>query len=412
MTDSTPTYEITLTSLSNGGVAFGRLPDGRALFVPYALPEETVRVRLTEEKKTYARAELLEVLTPSPKRIAPRCPHFTVCGGCHFQHMAYEDQLAAKSDILRDQLERMAKIADPPLQPIVPAPQPWNYRNHLQFHLTGEGKLGFQAARSHQVVPISECHLPEATLDALWPLLEFEADTGIERVSLRLGAEDELMLILEGQDPDPPAFNLDMPIASVYVGPEGPKVLADSHRMSIDVMGRAFQVSAESFFQVNTPLAAAMVEHLLENLPLSPDAVVLDVYCGVGLFSVFLAQRVGRLIGIEASPSAAEDFVVNLDEFENVELYEDKAESVLPTLDVQPDIVVVDPPRAGLAKRALSAILKLAPPVLAYVSCDPATLSRDARRLVEGGYRLVKITPFDLFPQTYHIESVSFWEKT
>jgi 23S rRNA (uracil1939-C5)-methyltransferase len=131
----------------------------------------------------------------------------------------------------------------------------------------------------------------------------------------------------------------------------------------------------------------------------------------VGLFSAFLAPEVGRLIGIESSPSAAEDFTVNLDEFDHVEIYQAAAEEVLPDLDVQADVILVDPPRAGLDREVLDAILNLNPPVLAYVSCDPATLARDAKRLSAGGYTLKQVTPFDLFPQTYHIESISFWEK-
>ncbi|MGD8456820.1 MAG: methyltransferase, partial [Anaerolineales bacterium] len=161
--------------------------------------------------------------------------------------------------------------------------------------------------------------------------------------------------------------------------------------------------------QVNTPVAAKMVEHLLEQLPLTPSTTLLDVYCGVGLFSAFTAPRVGRLIGIESNPNAVDDFAVNLDAFDHVEIYQAPAEEVLPTLEVEADVILVDPPRAGLSREVLDAILKLHPAVLAYVSCDPATLARDAKRLTAGGYTLEHITPFDLFPQTYHIESVSFW---
>ena len=154
-----------------------------------------------------------------------------------------------------------------------------------------------------------------------------------------------------------------------------------------------------------------MVVHLLEHLPVSSKTTLLDVYCGVGLFSAFFAGQVGRLIGIEASPSACEDFAVNLDEFENVELYEAPAEIVLPALQVTPDIAILDPPRTGLDKRALQALLEMGPACIAYISCDPSTLGRDLARLVAGGYRLVRVTPFDLFPQTYSIESISILEK-
>jgi 23S rRNA (uracil1939-C5)-methyltransferase len=159
-------------------------------------------------------------------------------------------------------------------------------------------------------------------------------------------------------------------------------------------------------------MAEKMVEHLLEKLPLSAKTI-LDIYCGVGLFSAFFAPRCERLIGIESSPSACEDFAVNLDEFDHIELYEGAAEDVLPVFVgqiVNLSYVLLDPPRAGVDRRALDGIRDLAPQVIAYVSCDPSTLARDAARLIAGGYRLADVTPFDLFPQTYHIESISIFE--
>jgi 23S rRNA (uracil1939-C5)-methyltransferase len=188
-------------------------------------------------------------------------------------------------------------------------------------------------------------------------------------------------------------------------------VLAGSDYLTMRILDRPFQVSAASFFQVNTGQAELMVRHLLDNLRLPAGATLLDVYCGVGLFSAFLAPAVSRLVGIELSPQACEDFAVNLDEFEHVELYEASAEDVLVSHDFHPDVLVVDPPRTGLGQRTLDGLLAQHAPQIAYISCDPSTLARDARRLVAGGYHLRQITPFDLFPQTFHIESLSFWDK-
>jgi 23S rRNA (uracil1939-C5)-methyltransferase len=153
-----------------------------------------------------------------------------------------------------------------------------------------------------------------------------------------------------------------------------------------------------------------MVQYLLEHLPLRPDSIVMDVYCGVGLFSAFIAPRVGRLIGVEASPQASQDFAINLDEFDNVEIYEGTAEDILPRLSVRPDIMIVDPPRAGIQPKALDAIVRMKPRTLAYVSCDPATLARDVKRLRRSGYELVSVQPFDMFPQTAHVECVALIE--
>ncbi len=407
-------YTVALEKFTYGGEAMGRLEDGRAVFVPYALPGEHVRIRLAVEKRGYARAELLEVLDASPERIQPKCPHFRTCGGCHYQHMPYDAQLRAKEGVLRDQLTRIGKIENPPVKPVVPSPQAWNYRNHIQFHLTEDGKLGFARAGvglspSPGIVPVTECHLPEAALDALWPQLEFDPGTNLARVSLRLGADDDLMLVLASDDPRTPEMTLEAGISVVHLTGGDAVVMAGDDHLVMQVDGRSFRVSAGSFFQVNTAMAGKMVTHLLESLPLTPQSTLLDVYCGVGLFSAFLAPRVGRVIGVESSPSAGDDFVVNLDEFDNVELYQAAAGDALPALDMKPDVILVDPPRAGLDRRVLDAILALKPGTLAYVSCDPSTLARDAARLIKGGYQLKQVTPFDLFPQTYHIESVSLF---
>jgi len=404
------TFELTPTTLTYGGDAMGRLPDSRAVFVPFGLPDERVRVRLTEEKRGFAPGEIVEILQSAPERISPRCKHFGQCGGCHYQHLPYEKQLEAKAAILRDQLTRIGKIQNPPVKPTVASPDAWNYRNHVQFHLDAQGKLGFQAPNSNRVIPVSECHLPESPINALWPQLEFEPETGIERVSVRAGMDDELMLIFESDSPDAPEFEIEAGISVVHVFDEHAVVIAGEDHITMKVLGREFFVSAPSFFQVNTAMAEKMVQHLLDRLPTS-QSVLLDVYCGVGLFSAFLAPECKQLIGIEVSESACENFVINLNEFDNVELYEDFAEDVLPALDVQPDIILVDPPRAGVEKEALNAIVKMNPKVIAYVSCDPSTLARDAARLIHGGYKLLDVTPFDLFPQTLHIESISIFEK-
>ncbi len=402
---------VKLEKLTYGGDALGRLPDGRAVFVPFALPGETVRIHSVNEKRSHVRADLVEVLEPSPERIAPRCKHFGVCGGCHYQPLSYHAQLIAKTEILRDQLTRIGKIENPPVMQMVPSSIEWNYRNHVQFHLTRDGKLGYIDAQNRSVIPITECHLPEPPLNALWPRIEFDPGLGLERVSLRLGVDDETMLVLESESLEAPGLELEANLSVVHLNDDDVVVMAGDDHLTMKVNDRLFHVSAASFFQVNTEMAEKMVTHLQAHLQVSPATTLLEVYCGVGLFSAFFAPNVGRLVGIESSPSACDDFAVNLDEFDTVELYEAPAEDVLPALDLKPDIVIVDPPRLGLDKRALDALLVPGPARIAYVSCDPSTLARDAARLIAGGCRLIQVTPFDLFPHTYHIESISIFEK-
>ncbi len=410
-------YEVTLSHWAYGGEAIGRLPDGRAVFVPYAVPGEVVRVRLTEVRPRFARGEVLSIVEPAPDRIAPRCPHFAHCGGCHYQHLNYTAQLTAKTAIVRDQLQRIGGLEEPPVRPTVPAPQPWGYRNHVQFHLDEAGRLGFQAWRSHKVVPIQTCYLPVEPIAAVWPQLTFETPAGIQRVHLRAGAEDDLLLLLKGDEPKPPGFHVDFPLSAVYMPDDdldGMVVLSGNSYLVYQVKGRYFRVSAPSFFQVNLPVAEQIVDHLLDHLPLTPATTLLEVYSGVGLFSAFLAPRVGRLLAVESAPLACADFAVNLDEFDHVELYEAPAEVALPYLSARDEyaqVVLVDPPRSGLPGEVLDAITAMEPEIIAYVSCDVATMARDARRLTRKGYRLLHITPFDMFPQTYHIETVGIWER-
>lgn len=412
--DSPLLFDILLEKLTYGGEAMGRLPDGRAVFVPFGLPGETVRVRLTQDKQNFARGELLEVLTASAERINPKCQHFGKCGGCHYQNLSYEDQLQAKIGILRDQFQRIGKIENPPIKPIVPSPLEWNYRNHVQFHLTAEGKLGFVNSKGNSVFPIEECHLPETSIDSFWRELQFESNKDVERVSLRAGQNEELMVVLESENFETPELEIEADVSVVHLYDEHPVVIAGRDHFVVSVHEKDFRISAASFFQVNTKMAEKMVAHLLGRLPVSLSMTLLDVYCGAGLFSKFFAAKCQQVIGIETSESACEDFVFNLDEFDNVELYEGTAEEVLPGLAGRLDsstFVIVDPPRAGIERHALDAIISIKPQIIAYVSCDPSTLARDAARLINGGYRLVEVTPFDLFPQTYHIESISIFES-
>ncbi len=406
---------VIFESYANGGDSFARLPDGRAIFVPYVIPGEQARVRLTEEKRGYARGELVEILEAAPERIKPRCPHFPRpgqpgCGGCHYQHLPYTAQLAAKTEILGDQLMRIGKIKTPPLSEIVPAPAEWHYRNQLHFHLSTDGQLGFPNSAQSGILPIQECHLAESGIQQIWPQLDFESVPGLDRLQLRLGADDETLIILESSDPHPVELSVDLPISVIHRGPGGSLVLAGDDHLVVEIKKRLFKVSEGSFLRANMPMIEKMVDFLLEHLPHSAETLI-DGYCGAGIFSAFLAPQFNRLIGIERSPSASDDFAINLDEFEHVELYEGALRDVLPALELESSIMVVDPPANGIDRRALDAICALAPKALAYISSNPATLARDAARLITSGYQLMAVTPFDCAPQTAAIDSISIFVK-
>jgi 23S rRNA (uracil1939-C5)-methyltransferase len=404
--------DLELTDMAYGGAAVGR-HEGRVVFVPYAIAGERVRVEIVEEKKRYAQARFMEVLTPSPDRVQPPCPHFGPgpegpCGGCQWQHIAYPAQVRFKQAILADQLRRIGGFSNPPLLPPVPSPSPWAYRNQARFGVSPDGRLGYRAMNSQRILPIRECHIIDPRLLALFQSLDLEP-AGLNGVTLRVGtATEELMLVLEIAGDELPAVETDLPLSCVLQFEDGSSVvLVGEGDLVEEVAGRRFRVSAGSFFQVNTPLAEKLVERVLSYLALTGRETVLEAYSGVGLFTAFLAPHAARVIAIESDPSAVADAQVNLDEFNHIELYQAEAEEVLPMLGVALDAAVLDPPRTGCAPAVIDALIRLRPSRLVYVSCDPATLARDCRRLAAGGYRLAATQLVDMFPQTYHIESVS-----
>jgi 23S rRNA (uracil1939-C5)-methyltransferase len=405
------TVELQLTAIAHGGAALGRY-EGRVVFVPYALPGETVRAEITEDKGRYAFARLIEVLAPSPNRVTPPCPYFgpTGCGGCQWQHVDYQAQLHFKSEIVTDQLARIGSIANPVAHPTLPDSSGWAYRNHAQFHPAPNGGLGFQTAASNDTIAVDECLTLHPLLSDLYATLDLELPD-LLRLSLRAGtATGERMLTFEMKDDLPPALESDLPVSCVLLLADGrhANLIGNNHVTEI-VAGRAYRISASSFFQVNTPQAAQLVQQVLDYLDVQTGETVLDAYCGVGLFTAHLAEHAGLVVGVELAPAAIADLMENTADFNNVEIIEGSVEAVLPDLDVPLDAAVVDPPRAGIDRFALDALIERQPARLVYVSCDPATLARDAKRLTRAGYRLIEVQPVDVFPQTYHIESVALF---
>ena len=403
--------EFETTTITHGGAAMGR-HEGRAIFVPYALHGETVRAEVVEDKGRYAFARLVEVLEPSPDRVEPPCPHFGPdgCGGCQWQHAGYPAQLQFKAEIVVDQLTRIGKIANPIVRATLPDPSGWAYRNHAQFHPAREGKLGFQAAATNRTIPIEECPILHPLLTDLYATLDIDTQD-LRRLSLRAGTETgDRMLVFEMNDDMPPGLEIDLPVSCVLLLSDGQYANLIGHNHITEIVAdHTYRISAPSFFQVNTPQAVQLVHLVDEYLDLQGSETVLDAYCGVGLFTVHLAERADLVIGVEVATSAIDDLLENTAGFDNVDVIEGMVEAVLPDLDMPIDAVVVDPPRAGLDRFALDALAERHPPRLVYVSCDPATLARDAKRLTAAGYHLVEVQPVDMFPQTYHVESVALF---
>jgi 23S rRNA (uracil1939-C5)-methyltransferase len=402
---------IKIQSLVYGGYGLSRLPDGRAVFVPFVMPDETVQVRIIEEKKGHVLAELVAIVDPHHQRISPRCSHFGVCGGCHYQHIPYKFQLENKRMIFIEQLQRIAGIETPEIKQIYPSTKEWGYRNSAQFSLSNSGKMCFADFNYHQPFEVKECHLPMPEVGAFWPQIEFESDTQLERVEVRQSNDGDLMIVLRGSENDLPEMESEAPVSIVHLNGEDQVVMAGNDCLIMRVMEKEFRVSAGAFFQTNMAAVETLCDLVREAVKQSGCRTIMDVFCGVGLYSMFLAEDVEQIIGIESSPATCEDFAVNLDDYDNVSLYQGMAEQIIPLIKEKPNCVIVDPPSSGLSRETTQSLIEKAPQHLIYVSCNPSTMARDAKHLSEAGYQLQSSSLVDMFPQSFQIESVNLFIK-
>lgn len=395
---------IHLHDISHGGDAVGEL-DGKTIFVPLGIPGETVRVTITEDHPRYANARLVEVLEPSPQRVAPSCPHFGQCGGCHWQHIAYPYQLELKQRIVSAQLKRIGKLPNVRVLPVLGMENPWAYRNNVQYALNASGQLGFRALRSHNIVPISECWIAHPSLEDLAAAFDLECD-GLYGLTLRVGvATGEQLVIFEGDSI--PDIEVDFPVSCLYQSPEGEvTVLAGDSYYHEQLNQRLWQVSGPSFFQVNTLQAEQLLRAVSERLQGTDINTLIDAYCGVGTFALSLASRAKHVIGIEESPWAIHDAEANRLGNEDVTFQVGVTEELLPEYASGGSTVILDPPRAGCEPEVLQSLAVSGVKQVIYVSCDPATLARDLAILARYGFQIGDIQPIDMFPQAFHIECV------
>ena len=428
--------ELTLDAIAHGGEAIGRHA-GKVIFVPYAIPGERVAVEILEEKERWARGRLVRVLQSSPDRVEPPCPYFgqDQCGGCQWQHIAYERQAELKQEIVVDQLRRLGRLAQPPVADILamadsnpadehpadastPDDQPaylaYGYLNQLDLVVDREGRISLRRANGRDLIAVEYCLLAndrldqlQASLDVAWPELE-----GIKvRASEETG---DALVLFQSSAEDQPELEIDLPAAVAVRTVHGVQPLIGDPLLYEEVNGCRYRVSATSYFPANTAGAAALADTVLAYAGVEPGDVVLDAYCGVGLYSIPLADAGGHVTGLESSPAACEDFAVNAGERENVELHEGTVEEILPVLVAagqRVDVVILDPPRAGAGPEVLRNLAALGPRRIVYLASDPASLARDGVHLAASGYRLVEAQPVDLFPQTCRVETVALWKK-
>jgi 23S rRNA (uracil1939-C5)-methyltransferase len=430
---------VTIEKMAFGGAGLGHL-EGKVCFVPFTAPGDTAKVRVRTEKRSYLEGELVEVLAPSPHRVAPPCPVFGICGGCNWQHLSYATQLEAKQEIFADLLWRSARVDRERILPIVPAPEPYGYRSRVQFKLryvAGRLHMGFYRGGSHFVVDVPHrCAIAHPVINRLFPELRgfmahFPEPDKLPQIDVTVGDDDAVVLIFHylGDRHDDVAGYLEKlgsaPDTGVYLQSgrkatlkkiSGPETL--SYRIPEDFSGDApeniLTFAAGGFSQVNYRQNLALIATVLNWAGLTGIERVLDLYCGNGNFSIPLARRAAAVTGIEEYPPSIGDARRNcaLNGIENAFFSCSDAVAGVAELAASGerfDLVILDPPRTGAAE-LIRHIPSLHPGKIVYISCDPATLARDLGMLKKLGYEVITSMPVDMFPQTYHIESVTLLE--
>jgi len=394
-------FDVTVEKLVYGGDGLARL-DGRVVFAPFVLPGERVNVRAEREKPGLIHASTVKILEPSAIRVAAPCPVFGRCGGCHYQHAPYAVQLATKRAILEEELRRLGKMT-PPEEIAVIAGEPWGYRNRVQLRVE-KGRLGYLEMRSHKICSIAGCPIASPKLnqvietlnrmlhDPKWPRMVRSLEVFTDETNVQLN-------LLE----------TDRPVARRFFEWCSGNI-AGMVESALDYNGQ-YRVSRGSFFQVNRFLIDELVEAAVQG---TEGESAFDLYAGVGLFAAALASRFARVTAVESGSAAARDLQFNAERagIANVRVEARRVEEFLQEQERPADLVLLDPPRAGLGREVVRRLVELKPRQLVLVACDPATLARDLAGLAANGYAIVRMAMVDLFPQTYHLETVVLLERT
>ena len=370
--------------------------DGAPAAVAGGIPGELVRAEVVKVFPERVVLQAAEVIEPSPDRVEPPCPYYSSCSGCQWQHVGYQRQLDEKTRRVEGALAAHDNLSGAEVHPALASPAQYGYRNHARFTVgrrDGDaGKVGYVNANTRQFLQVDRCLLMDEPINGVLEQVQGRL-TGMSQVSVRSGGENGSVLVQ-------PAFK-----------PEWPDLETGQSHYEEEVASARFRVAASSFFQVNTPQLANLVDLMVRSFGLTGNETVVDAYCGVGTFTVLLAPYSGRVLGIEESASAVADARLNAAGLDNVEFIEARTENALREIDRPIDVLVLDPPRRGCAPEAISAAIALAPARVAMVSCEPEAMSRDLAALRESAYSLDDVYPIDMFPQTRHVEALAILSR-
>ncbi len=390
--------ELDITTVAFGGDGIGRI-DNFVVFVPFVIEGERVEAEIVEIKKRYATADLVRVITPSPLRVEPRCPYYMKCAGCQYQHIDYGHQLELKRNQIRDVFQRIGKIADPPIEPVVGSPHPYAYRNKIVVH--GPGKPGFWTVRGRSIIAVDHCPIAR---DEVNEKLAEVSQQSLENVHLtiRCNSERQVWLYTETRRASAGSSEGEAPIEP-----------QTQSTMSETVLGKTLCVPLGSFFQVNQGVIELALEHARKVFAASNCKVLVDAYCGVGLFALVLADLTQHVYGMEVDKQAiatANENAARLG-LKNYDFYAGSTDRLLfytlRQCKTDETCLILDPPRSGCGKAVLKTLREQKPRKVIYVSCAPPMLARDIKELIMAGYVLERVTPFDMFPQTAHCEAVA-----
>jgi 23S rRNA (uracil1939-C5)-methyltransferase len=393
--------EISINTVAFGGEGIGKYID-LVVFVPFTCGGDHVEVKITEVKKNYLKGLCERILNPSPYRTTPLCPYYTICGGCQYQHIQYEHQIELKTKQLQETFERIGKIKSPSIKKMIPSPQIYHYRAKADFQIQisqGEDpSVGFINNSGDSIINIERCEIVDASINKKLALFRGDLLAG------KTSATKKRHIIWSDLDKEAP--------------PEGKKNINLPNYIERLVKGKSMQIPYDSFFQINTSLVDELVDTIDRMSTLTGDEIVLDCYCGSGLFSVFLAPYADRVFGIDSDGKAINCARINVkrEGINNVKFYRGDASIVINKefikAKIPVDFVLIDPPRRGCEGDVLAAIVALKPKKILYISCNPATQARDLRYLIDQGLSLKYVQPLDMFPQTQHIEAVALLEMS